>query len=351
MQNQASQSIIEQMLTSTPPAFSHEDIVAIANRHYGINAGVKSLVSERDQNFRLDADNGRRYMLKISNKAEQRQVVEFQNSALKHAGKTDSALPLPRVINDLSGASHCIAYQNGEAHFVRVLSWLDGDILGENTINADLGRRMGKLLARMGLALKDFEHPGSNPPLLWDMKRAEGLRTLLTEIENSDLRHRVEQTLDTFDQHVKPVLDGLRTQVIHNDMNRGNVLMDRAVPGRISGVIDFGDMVKSPLIIDLAVASAYQLGDDDDPLAGALPMIAGYHAVRPLQEAEMALLIDLIRTRLVTSLLIGNYRVKLFPENREYLLISQKPAIRSLTRLQNLGHDEALQRIQTACEH
>ncbi len=79
-------------------------------------------------------------------------------------------------------------------------------------------------------------------------------------------------------------------------------------------------------------------------------MIAGYHAVRPLQSAEMELLTDLIRTRLITSLLIGNYRVKLFPENRDYLLISQKPAIINLRQLQKLGNDEALERIRNYCD-
>ena len=105
-------------------------------------------------------------------------------------------------------------------------------------------------------------------------------------------------------------------------------------------------MVKSPLIIDLAVAAAYQLSAGDDPLAGALPMIAGYHAIRPLQEIEVELLTDLIRTRLITSLLVGSYRSSLFPENREYLLISQDPAKRALTGLAGLDNDAAFDRIR-----
>ena len=132
-------------------------------------------------------------------------------------------------------------------------------------------------------------------------------------------------------------------------MNLANVLMDKARPDHISGLIDFGDLTKSPLIIDLAVAAAYQLSDGDDPLGGALPMIAGYHAIRPLLNLEMELLTNLIRTRLITSLLINSYRVTLFPENREYLMISHQSATNFLMNLERLSADDALERIHAAC--
>ena len=132
-------------------------------------------------------------------------------------------------------------------------------------------------------------------------------------------------------------------------MNLGNVLMDKTHPDRISGLIDFGDLIKSPLIIDLAIAAAYQLSDGDDPLAGALPMIAGYNAIRPLQGIELELLIDLIKTRLITSLLIGSYRSILFPENRKYLLISHETSKKFLFNLKRLNPDDALSRIRAVC--
>lgn len=341
--------VIQQILTTTPPAFSASDAVTMATRYYGIDAQVRPLVSERDQNFRLDTMDGRAYTLKISNHAEQLQVVDFQNRALQHLEKRDAWLPLPRLVPDLHGDSFCTVQRAGKTHFVRVLSWLEGRVLGDEKVSARLADRLGRLLARMGLAFRDFEHPGSNPPLLWDMKRASGLRDLLSSIEDPGLRQLIRRTLDQFDSRVKPRLDKLRKQVIHNDMNPGNVLMDQAHSGQISGVIDFGDMVKSPLIIDLAVACAYQLSDGDDPLSGTLPMIAGYHAVCPLKDVEVELLTDLIRTRLISSLLIASYRVSLFPENREYLMISHKPAINYLKNLQNLSDDDAVHRIRSIC--
>ncbi len=322
MHAETTQATIQKMLTTTPPTFSAEEAVNIAARHFGIDGKTRPLVSERDQNFRLDTDDGNRYTLKISNAAEQLQVIDFQNRALLYVEKQDASLPLPRVIPTLDGKLHCSVEHNGKTHFVRVLSWLEGMLLDDAVVNTALANRLGQLLARMDLALKDFDHPGSNPPSLWDMKRAAGLRDLLPYIEDPELGQLISQSLDKFVSVIKPTLDTLRTQVIHSDMNLGNVLVDKTEPDRIVGLIDFGDMVKSPLIIDLAVAAAYQLSDGDDPLSGALPMIAGFHAICPLQDREMELLTDLIRTRLVTTLLIGSYRVTLFPENREYLTIS-----------------------------
>ena len=349
MKTDSTQAIIEKMLTTTPPAFSAAEAVAVAASHYGIHGQVSPLVSERDQNFRLNTDDGKCFTLKISNQAEQLQVVDFQNQALLHVQNKDASFPLPRVIPDMHGKLHCKAEKDGKTHFVRVLSWLDGMVLNDAKASADLANRLGRLLARLGLAFEDFDHPGSNPPLLWDMKRAAGLQDLLTHIEDAGLRKMAKQTLDRFVSRVEPLLDILRTQVIHSDMSLGNVLMDKAEPDKISGLIDFGDIVKSPLIMDLAIASAYQLSDGDDPLGGALPMIAGYHAARPLPAIEIGLLMDLIKTRLITSVLISSYRVALFPENREYLMISHQSAINYLTRLQGLDASEALVRIKAAC--
>jgi len=346
MQTDSTQTDIQKLLTSTPPAFTKTDAINIAASNYGIQAQAYPLVSDKDQNFRLDTGNGKQYVLKISNSAEQLRFIDFQNCALLHVSEQDPTFPSPRVISTRGGQLHCSAQHNGKTHFVRVLSWLDGRMLDDVRSEPALVEQLGRLLARLGLALKDFDHPGSNPPSAWDMKRAGDLQDLLAYVEDPGLRQIAAQTLEQFTSRVKPVLDTLRTQVIYNDMNLGNVLMDKKQPDRISGLIDFGDMVKSPLIIDLAVAAAYQLGADDDPLAGALPMIAGYNAVRPLQEIEMSLLTDLIRTRLVTSLLIGSYRSSLFPENREYLLISQEPVKRALINLAGMENETAFDQIR-----
>jgi len=337
------------VLTTTPPAFSEVDAARLAAEHFGIRATGRPLVSERDQNFFLQANDGCRYTLKISNPAEQLTVIDFQCRALIHVALKDSAIPLPRVIPSLDGALQTAVNHAGKTHFVRLLSWLEGTVLDDVYPGPELAHKLGRMLARLGLALEDFDHPGSNPPLLWDIKRAGSLRRLLEYVENPELSELIGKTLDRFDTRVYPILDTLRTQVIYNDLNSANVLLDKNDLQRISGIIDFGDLVKSPLIIDLAVAAAYQLAEGGDPLASALPMIAGYHAERPLLRMEMEILTDLIRTRLVSTLLINSRRTALFPENREYLMGDYDSAINALIGLDQLPEKEAFNRIATAC--
>lgn len=346
---ESSQTAVKKILTTTPPSFSAAEAAAIALAEFGMDGVVTPLVSERDQNFCLHCPDGKRYALKISNRAEQFDVIDFQAKALLHVQAKDPALPLPRVIAMRDGALNGMAVRDGQAHYIRLLSWLDGSILQDAATGPLLARRMGRFLARLGIALRDFDHPGAGLPLLWDMKRAAALADFIDCIEDPELGRLAAGTLDRFVTRVKPVLDTLRSQVIHNDMNPGNVLIDDRDPDRIRGLIDFGDLTKSPLVIDLAVAASYQLESGDDPLAGVLPMISGYHGLEPLQDVEMELLTDLIKTRLATSLLIGSYRATLFPENREYLLISHRSASQFLVNLDRLPADEALDRIRAAC--
>jgi Ser/Thr protein kinase RdoA (MazF antagonist) len=346
---ESTETLIQDLLTTEAPAFTAEAAMRIALAHFDVNAlRVEALVSERDQNFRLDAMDGRRYVLKISNSAEQEQVVDFQNRALLHIAATDPDLPVPRVIPALGGALHNAVEYHGASHFVRLFGWLEGRVLGK-AADASLARSMGRLLARLDLALDGFEHPGSNPPLLWDMKRAPGLRQLLPHVACPELGAAIGAVLGRFDANITPMLGQLRSQVIYGDMNLDNVLVEANNPQRISGLIDFGDLVKSPLIMDLAIAAAYQLSPGDDPLAGALPMIAGFHAARRLQAVEQSLLGDLIGTRLATSLLIGNYRASLFPGNRDYLLTSFESARNALLGLGRLSAADITRRIEAAC--
>ncbi len=349
MQTDISQATIQKLLTTMSPAFSPADAVRIARYHFGIHGKAQPLVSDRDQNFQLLADDHVRYIVKIANHTEQLQTIDFQNCAMLHIAEKDASIPLPRVIPARDGQFHCIVEDRGQTYIARVLSWLEGTILDNAERDSSLLVKLGELLARMDLSLQDFDHPCPNPPSLWDMKRAAGLGELLIHIEEPGLRQLIRQTLERFGSHVKPTLDSLRTQVIHNDMNLGNVLVDSTQPCRISGIIDFGDLSRSPPIIDLAIAAAYQLNEGDDPLAGALPLIRGYHAIRPLRSVEMGLLTDLVRTRLMTSLLINTYRTKLFPENSDYLLNSYHAAKNALLGLARLGSDDALERVRLAC--
>ena len=105
----------------------------------------------------------------------------------------------------------------------------------------------------------------------------------------------------------------------------------------------------SPLVIDVAVAAAYQVLDSADPLDTAAELVAGYHAVTPLEAEEFDLLFDLIAARLVTTVVISSWRTTLFPENRDYLQKSMPAALRMLERFADVSRESAGRTFRQAC--
>lgn len=337
------------LLTSDPPGFSASEAQQIALRHFGIEASAQALWSERDQNFRLRTSQGKQFVLKIANTLEDPQVIDFQLRALQHIGLRDPGLPVPRVLPDLAGNYFSTSHdQKGRPHIVRLINWLDGAEIKESATSDDLLANMGAMLARLGMALRDFSHPASQHKLLWDLKHAAELNSLLKHIEDDELRRLVAAALERFETYVTPLLPGLRSQVIHADLNRGNVLVSEGEPKRVTGIIDFGDMVHTPLIMDPAIAAAYHLAESGDPLVRVMVFIQAYHRVTPLKRQEADVLIDLLLARLCTSITLQMWRAGLYPENSEYLLVHGTHTRRRLRHVMSFPREELQGRILSA---
>jgi Ser/Thr protein kinase RdoA (MazF antagonist) len=197
--------------------------------------------------------------------------------------------------------------------------------------------------------MADFDHPFSEHVLLWDLSHADQLAELLDNIESEALRENCQRQLRRFAEQVKPELSALRSQVIYNDLNSSNLLVNPVDTQKITGIIDFGDMVKSLLVIDVAVAAAYLCGVDDNPLAGIVKFLKGYSQVQPLQKEEVALLYDLIMTRNVMTIVITHWRAARHPENREYILRNEPLARATIETLTELGSDYVTEVFLNAC--
>ncbi len=107
-------------------------------------------------------------------------------------------------------------------------------------------------------------------------------------------------------------------------------------------------MVRSATVCDLAVACAYTMLDKADPLGAAAAVVRGYHAERPLDARELAVLFDLVRTRLAVSLVMAACQRALAPENA-YLGISERAVGALLRRLARFPPDLAHYIFRDAC--
>ncbi|MDH3691637.1 MAG: aminotransferase class III-fold pyridoxal phosphate-dependent enzyme, partial [Gammaproteobacteria bacterium] len=337
------------VLEAPAPQFSVEHAERIAKQIFGMSACAYPLPSERDQNFQLQCEDERVYVLKIANPAEDPAVLDFQIKALQHIATHDPELPVPRVCPTLSANPSHILDSEGQRFILRLVTHLEGVPLSHKSSSLALRHNIGHLLARLGRALRGFFHPAAGHELLWDLKTAGRLRQHLMEIADSKRRELAERTLDRFEDCVLPILTGLRAQVIHNDANPDNLLVDPNDPTRITGIIDFGDMVHTALINDVAIAVAYQLSDEADPIVAACDLIAGYHAVTALSDEELDVLFQLICARLATSGIISAWRVKSHPENRDYILSHDQMSWGMLERLAKLNPDEVAGNFRDAC--
>ena len=343
-------SEIATVLNSSAPGLSDEMACEIAQRVFGIDGVVVRLTSERDRNFRLRAADGRDYVLKAANSAEPVAVTRFQTDALVHIAKVAPDLPVPRIVATRDGASEVtIDLAEGGTSVVRLMTFLHGEPLHKVPRSASQRRSIARCLARLDQALARAPHPPSDHVLQWDIKNALELRTHVGAIADRERRHRVERILADFEDFVAPRLPGLRSQVIHNDFNPHNILIAPDDPAQVSGILDFGDMVLTPMVVDLAVACAYQASAGDHPLATIAEFVSAYHAANPLTPGELDVLFDLIKARLVTTVVVTGWRATRYPENRDYILRNNPPAWAALDQIEGIGREEARDYLATAC--
>ena len=311
------------VIESEVPHLGDGEVLELVRQHYGLEVELKSLLSERDQNFRLRCDDVRQFVLKIANAAEEPLATDFQIQALlyleSHLVNHDCPIIVPRILRTVDDRTQLIVVSGGEQHVTRVVTYVAGIPLGDALPSQLLCRRTGVYLAYLGQALHGFDHPGSDHGLLWDMQQALALRKILEHITDNDLRRRAAQTLDDFEAHALPQFADLRSQVIHSDLNPENLLIDPGDCDNVAGVIDFGDMLRAPLIVDVAIGASYLRATEGNPLAEIAEFLVGYHSVTPLEIPEIDLLFDLIKTRLAASISILSWRASLRGADDPYL--------------------------------
>lgn len=316
------------------PEISLAEAEAHALRLFGVRGQARQLSGERDQNFHLRVPDGPGYVFKVHPPAEDPAVVEMQIGALQHLAAVAPDLAVPRVVLTRDGGPTATVDLGAGPQLARLLSYVPGlPMDGFRPLNDARLRSLGQHLAALDRALQGYQHPAGEVVLLWDVQHAAQVRPLLPHIPDDDVRGIAERALDRFEAIALPQLPGLRSQLLHNDANPYNVLYDAVDTERIGGFLDFGDMVRAPLICELAVTAAYHITDDVDPLGATRTLVDAYHAVLPLTAEERDVLPDLILARTVLSVTINCWRASLEPEEREQILATYPKAVQRMRRM------------------
>jgi 4-aminobutyrate aminotransferase-like enzyme/Ser/Thr protein kinase RdoA (MazF antagonist) len=340
------------VLEAPPPQFSPARVASIAAELYGITGTAVDLGSERDQTFLID-DGGAGGVLKISNVGEDPAVLDLEARAILYVAQVDPELPVarPRPVPG-SGVADAAAYRAtvegpSGTHFVRLFERLRGRVggpeLGDGAVRA-----YAVTHARLNLALRGFFDPAAGRELLWNLKCASGLRSLLGAIEDHHRRGLVGAVLDRYDQRVLPRWPRLRAQIVHGDVNLENVLLDRG--DQIAGIVDFGDTAYSAQVGDFAIGLASLLRGRpvDEVFRVARVAIDGYASLLPFEPDELDVLGDLVAARLATIVTISAWRVERYSENAEYIQAWDADSWALLEHFADLGFDRVAQELSAA---
>ncbi len=279
------------------PRFSSHEAAQIAHENFGLTGHIAPLPSERDQNFLLEVPGRGKFVLKIAKADEDRAELEFQNAALGQVALRAPALAVPRLSPTRLGEELTqIKDRGGRAHYIRMISWLEGQMLADvETHGEELLASLGNTMAEIDLALQGFSHAAMYRELRWNLKCAD-LALAHLPLLPAEQQRLVRLYMEAW-SHINWTT--LRHGVIHGDANDHNVLVRQ---GRVAGLIDFGDLVHSAMVCDLAIASAYAMLGKARPMEAAATVVRAYHLALPLQTSELDALYSLIGARLSMSL-------------------------------------------------
>jgi len=333
------------------PDIDVDEAQEVIERCYGLRGDLQALSSERDQNFRIDADDGSRYVFKIANRSESIDVVTFQLGALRHIAAVNALLPVPRVHAAQRGeAFEQITFSTGDNHVVYLLDYLDGIPLAENSSANCTGmrQRLGALLAQLDIALQGYFHPASCQQHPWNIETCTRLAPLTVHIPDPTDRTMIDDVFDHMANGVAPRLRRLRHQVIHQDAHSDNVLVDPQDNHQITGLIDFGDLLYGTIAAEIAVACGSVPYGVEDIVTPVCEIAASFDVVLPLQEDEVDLIYDLLCARAALTVTIVETRAALTPQDPGHI-DSAQPTIDHLRRLREVGRAEFIRRIRAAC--
>jgi len=292
---------------------SEVDAASAARAAFDIDVlSAHRLDTERDDSFHLVTSTGE-FGLKVAHPDDSAALIDLQSSALAHAAA--SGLSLQRVV-----ATGVI-----NNRIARLLTWLPGTPLFETQIDEAQLEKLGRTLGILSASLADFEHPLARRPFIWDALQLPAVAALAHLVPDP----AIDEALALFERRVAPVLAELPMQVIHGDFHPGNIL----IASETVSVIDFGDVVYSARVADLAIAVSYLVTPlNRDPAL----FVRGFEEIVALEPIEREVLPLLVIARLVQRILVNADLTRGNPDNRSVVATDANlAALRTLLSKEN----------------
>jgi 4-aminobutyrate aminotransferase-like enzyme/Ser/Thr protein kinase RdoA (MazF antagonist) len=326
--------------------FSETEVRQLAREQYGLTVTVKALNGYDEQNYLLTDEKGKRYILKIASDEHGYYFLDAQVNILNVLAKSELAGKFQHYCLNKKGKELTTIVQDKKNYYIRVLSFLEGGFWAETqSITDSLCLNLGNFLGGMDKTLQHFSHPAMHRHYTWDISRAMDATSKLKFIGEHEQRRIAGYFLLQFETEVLPQLATLRHAYVHNDANDYNVLVKE---NNVVGMIDFGDMVYTALVNNLAVACTYAMFNSSDPLERAAAVVKGYHETYPLTKQELELLYYLIAARLCISVTQSAHHASSNSNNAHHF-ITEKAAWTLLQQLIRINPLKAQDRFRRVC--
>ncbi|XP_021063034.1 hydroxylysine kinase isoform X1 [Mus pahari] len=349
----------QQSQASTKPAFTEAQASALVESVFGFKVSkIQPLPSYDDQNFRVHISRGKEttddpveYVLKISNteSSQTPDLIEMQNHVimfLRAAGFPTASVCRTKGDNTIS----LISIDSGsgvKSYLVRMLTYLPGRPIAEVAVSHQQLYEIGRLAAQLDKALEEFHHPKLNlfhrENFIWNLKNVPLLEKYMGALSQSRNREIVEQVIQLFKEEVMTKLSHFRECINHGDLNDHNILvhLSKSASGdavhQVSGILDFGDMSYGYYVFEVAITIMYMMIESTNPIQVGGHILAGFESVIPLTAVERHALFLLVCSRFSQSLVMAAHSCQLYPENKEYLMITAKTGWKHLQQLFDMG--------------
>lgn len=343
--------------------FSEQEIVSLLKKRYDLTGDIQPLHGYDEENYLVKLPDGSKFILKISSGENNDGALHGQIAMMDHLGGMFSGGYFQKVVVSLPGTTGNRLFpdtdadrgtgsklipleKKGKQYYMRLLTYIDGTFWYKTERkNGRLYESLGRFLGKMDRALSGFSHPGLRRYLTWDINNAREAMGKLKYIEDPGKRRIADYFILQFETEVMHLLPSLRRACVHNDANDYNVLTNG---NEVTGLIDFGDAVKTTLVNNLAIACTYAILHAEDPLQAAVRIVNGYHKEYSLQPGETDLLYYLVAARLCISVTQSAFNKAVESGNAHHFL-SEKPAWDLLEKWIRINPVKAADQFRKAC--
>ena len=298
------------------PQIELHDVERAAFERFGVRGAFVELGSQQDRNYRIDGGE-QRLLLKVANPSWDPRALEAQSAAIAYLGEV--GLHVPRVLDALDGSQIAWLETGGERLALRLLTYLPGTPLSEaGYLAPQVVRRLGELAGTLSRVLVDFDHDGLVGPAQWDLQHARAIvERFAVHVHDPSARARVERLADDAATRLAPLRAALTTQPVHGDLSDDNVVCRRDAAGRLEpfGIIDFGDLMRSWRVAELAITCAAMLTHMPANPLGVLPAIQAFDELVPLTDPEIAAIWPLVTLRATAIAVADAQQLAVDPDN------------------------------------